>query len=727
MILQLVIGGGVLLGLRARRPKLKPKFMPNRSRGFLPRRGATTLVRAAQRLDGQYQSYFQTRLDPLFGAARRLHLEQLEIEVNEEEKGINRRLGLATANIGLATLGTLYWSPLLALSAVGAVYASKPLIMDVHAALWVRRRLTYSTVAALSLLSTLASGYFVTTNLVVFLIIFTKKVIYRTENYSRKGIAELFRQQDSAPVWALIDGVEVETRLEAIREGDILVVGAGQTIPIDGTITSGMATIDQHLLTGEAQPVQRGVGEEVFAATTLLSGRVRVRVKHTGRETLSAKIFQIMEETAGYHIDFESKGRNFADRAALPVLGAAALAWPTVGVGGAVAVLSGGFGSILKLSAPLSMLNFLNLASRHGVLIKDGRSLEVLDKIDTIVFDKTGTLTLTEPTLTRLHTFDAIAEEEVLRLLAGAEQRQSHPIARAIMAEAERRGVVPPAIDAVDCEVGFGIRALTEAGTLRVGSETFMRLEGIALPATFDALRDACDAQGHSLVLLARDERLVGAAELRPSLRPEAQAIVGELKRRGLELHILSGDQQRPTQRIAEALGIDHYAFEVLPQEKARVIERLQQQGRTVCFVGDGINDGIALRQADISVSLSGAATVAVDSAQIVLMDQSLNHLPRLIDLARDLAKNLQTTFTLSVVPGSCIIGGVFLFHFGIPAAMTLYSAGLLLSLGNVMAPVLTGRAGAAHSRSAPPDGAPVAPPAAPAPVCSSSHRPRAG
>lgn len=720
MILQIVIGGGMLLGVSGLRPRRKSALM--RKRALSMHRKSDPLPRSVREFDRRYQALFQTSLDPIFGAARQLQLEELQIEVGEEEKGINRRLGLAVANVGLAALGSAYLPALLFVSAAGAVYVSRPLLQDVHAALVVERRLTYSSVAALSLVSTLAAGYFVTTNLIVLLIILTKKIIYRTENYSRKSISEIFQRQNAAPVWVLIDGVEVQTSLDGVEVGDIVVVGAGQTIPIDGVVVSGFAAIDQHTLTGEAQPAHKGVGEAVFASTLVLRGRIRIQVSKTGQETLSARILQIMERTSGYHLSFESKGRNFADRAALPVLAAAALAWPTVGIGGAVAVLSGGFGSILKLSAPLSMLNFLNIASRHGVLIKDGRSLEVLDQIDTIVFDKTGTLTLVQPRVAEIHAWDELSEDELLRLMASAEQRQSHPIARALLAEAARRELTLLPLAGIDCEVGYGMRADTAEGVLRVGSEQFLRLEGVAIPAEVVVRQALCHDQGHSLVMLAVGDRFAGAVELAPRLRPEARRIVAALKERNIALYILSGDQERPTRVIGEALGIEHCYCNVLPQAKARVIEELQRAGRRVCFVGDGINDAIALKQAQVSVSLSGAATVAVDSAQIVLMDQTLNHLPLLIDISRDLAKNLNTTFTLSVVPGTLIIGGVFVLHFGIPAAMALYSAGLMASLANVMAPLLNAQHGQAENQSARPDSAPCGPLDPPALGCSNSR-----
>ncbi|NCC37178.1 MAG: HAD family hydrolase, partial [Chloroflexia bacterium] len=279
--------------------------------------------------------------------------------------------------------------------------------------------------------------------------------------------------------------------------------------------------------------------------------------------------------------------------------------------------------------------------------------------------------------------------DAVLTWAAAAEQRQSHPIARAITQAAHERGLDLPAIDDAHYQIGYGIKVSLAGHTLRVGSERFMLQEQVHLPETLHDVQGACHDQGYSLVLVARDQELVGALELHPTLRPEAAMVVAQFKQRQFQIYLLSGDHAQPTRRMAEHLGIDHYIAEVLPQEKSAVVERLQQEGRKVCFVGDGINDAIALRQANLSVSLRGASTVATDTAQVVLMDASLQHLVGLFDLGDAYRDTMRSNLLLATVPGVVCIGGVFLLHWGLATAVLLSNVSLLGSMANVYLPLL--------------------------------------
>jgi len=238
--------------------------------------------------------------------------------------------------------------------------------------------------------------------------------------------------------------------------------------------------------------------------------------------------------------------------------------------------------------------------------------------------------------------------------------------------------------------MGYGLLAGIEGRLVRVGSDRFMTLEGIPLPSALLALQETCHVQGHSLVMVAADDRLVGAIELQPTIRPEAKAVIDELRRRNLAFYIISGDQEGPTRALAQTLGIDHYFANTLPENKAKLVEQLQQEGRSVCFVGDGINDSIALKKANVSVSLRGSTTVAMDTAQIVLMDTTLEQLPMLFKLAEEMAGNLKTTQTLAIVPGLGIWAGVFCFHLGILGAVLIFEASLWAGIANAVRPLLT-------------------------------------
>ncbi|OUD16297.1 hypothetical protein TPSD3_00825 [Thioflexithrix psekupsensis] len=275
-----------------------------------------------------------------------------------------------------------------------------------------------------------------------------------------------------------------------------------------------------------------------------------------------------------------------------------------------------------------------------------------------------------------------------MRLAAIAEYRQTHPIARAIQNAAAARGLICDVPDEVDYSLGFGLRVNYQDHVLHVGSLRFMVQQNITIPSLLEDAQTWCATQDGSLVMVAVDGQLAGAVELQTQLRPEAQSLVAQLHARGLKLAILSGDHAAPTRHLAARLGIDEYYAEVLPEAKAEQIKALQASGRVVCFVGDGINDAIALQQADVSVSMRGATTIATDSAQVVLSGGSLQQLADLFELSHAFKRDLNTTLRFAYIPGSILIAGVFLFHFGMGSALILYSAGLVGAIYSALRPM---------------------------------------
>jgi Cu2+-exporting ATPase len=378
-----------------------------------------------------------------------------------------------------------------------------------------------------------------------------------------------------------------------------------------------------------------------------------------------------------------------AEKMVAPSLVVGGLALPLYGFSSAVAALSAMPGVDMYFAGPLALLNFLHVATNRGILIKDGRALELLQTVDTVIFDKTGTLTLEQPEVVQIHRCHTYSADTLLAFAAAAEAHQSHPMAQAILRAAQQRNLTIPAGDDQRYEVGFGVQIGVDGHLVRVGSLRFMTNEGITIPATCQPIQQHCAAIGHSLVFVAVGDRVAGMVELQPTIRPEASAIIADLKARGLKLYILSGDQVEPTRHLAASLGIDAYFANVLPESKAQFVEQIQQEGRTVCFVGDGINDALALKKAQVSVSLRGATTLATDTAQIVLMSGDLHNLPLLFDLAHRLERNLLTSFGLSIATGGVIIGGVFAFHLGVGAAVGIGAVALIGILGNALMPLL--------------------------------------
>jgi Cu2+-exporting ATPase len=373
----------------------------------------------------------------------------------------------------------------------------------------------------------------------------------------------------------------------------------------------------------------------------------------------------------------------------VPTLGLSAIALPLLGAARALAVINSNYVAVLKVASPLGMLNFLQRASRAGILIKDGRALEAACKVDTVVFDKTGTLTEPEPHVGEIHAFGGIDPDDLLGCAAAVEANQSHPIAMAILEAARSRNLALPPLEDARYEVGYGIQARVGDRLVHVGSARYMTMQGLEPPAGFEARRQEIHGRGGSVIYVAWNGVFAGAIELRPTLRREAKEVLARLKELGLTLHIISGDNAAPTAALAAELGIDKFFAEVLPQDKSRLIAELQEQGRRVCFVGDGINDAIALKQADVSVSIRGASSLATDTAQMILMDESLKQLAKLFEVAREYDANLKTLMTTTFVPGLVSLGSVFFLGAGNATALLLFNLSMIAGLVNAIWPAM--------------------------------------
>lgn len=316
-----------------------------------------------------------------------------------------------------------------------------------------------------------------------------------------------------------------------------------------------LATLDQQRLTGESQPVDKGPGESVLAATLVVGGRIQVRVERTGHATRAAQIAEVLNRTVEQQETRIADQFRQLERTRLPMLAGGALGWLVGGATTGAAVLGCNYLINLIPMRLITLLNGLQAGVEHGILIKDARALERLPGVDTLVFDKTGTLTLEQPRLVRIHPVPGRGEDAVLRLAAAAEQRQTHPIARAILDAAAQRQLAIPAIDEAHLALGLGLVARLDGQRVRVGSARFLAGEGLALPPDLTPAGAAAQAQGHALIYVALDDAVQGAIELEACVRPEAAATVAWCKRQGLKLYIVSGDQPAPTRALAAALG----------------------------------------------------------------------------------------------------------------------------------------------------------------------------
>ena len=643
--------------------------------------------------EGTVRAWGARALRPLVGHTRSLQLKEIifgggEVEVSEVERKARRNLVIAVATLAVVTVGILAAPPLLIVGAVGFVYLARDIYREAYQAIVKDRRVSISILHAAVITGVVLAGFLFAGTAAVLLIVLTRWLMVKTEDHSKRQLADLFGKQPRF-VWIRLDeGKDLRIPFEELKRGDVVVVNAGETIPVDGTIVTGHASIDSHMLTGEFQPAERGLGDRVFRSTVVLAGENCVDVERAGMDTVAGQIAEVLARTSDYRMTLQSRSKAFVDSLTIPMFALGAVSLPIVGFNSTLGVLWGVPGARMELFGPLSMLNFLYLASQAGILIKDGRPLELLSRVDTLVFDKTGTLTLQQPLVGRIHVADGVPEDEVLRYAAAAEHRQTHPIARAIQSEARRRNLRPSDIDEAAYQIGYGIKVRVDGRTVRVGSGEFMRMEHVRVPRVIQESQARCHAEGHSLVMVALGDRVAGTIELHATIRPEAKGVVETLRRRNLAMYIISGDHDEPTKRLAQELGIDHYFANTLPEDKAELIARLQGEGRRVCFAGDGINDAIALKKADVSVSLRGATTIATDTAQIVLMDESLTQLPRLFDLADEFETNMATSFKISTIPSAICVAGAFLFGWSFLTSVSIGVVGFGLGLGHVTRPL---------------------------------------
>ena len=612
--------------------------------------------------------------------------EHVESDPDPDDSETDLYLGLSAASLGVAVAAPFVPVPLGVVAGAGIAYTSIPILVDAYEGLR-RKRLKATLIDSAAVVSLVVGRFYIPGAIACTLYYGGRKLMLLSEDRSREQLVNIFGEQPRTVT--VMRGGEVEIPFESLQKGDIVVVSAGQVIPVDGKIASGNASIDQHVLTGESQPVERTTGDDVFAATVVLAGRIYIEAQETGGATVAAKIGAILEQTVDYRTTTEVRSQQLLDQSVVPMLGLSSAALATAGPVAATAMLNSYFSDGLRLSSPLTMLNFLNIASKQGILVKDGRVLELLPDVDTVVFDKTGTLTLEEPHIGRIHTFNDIDADELLRYTAAVEAKQTHPIARAIVAEAEGRGLDLPAIDDAAYKLGYGIEATIDGRHIKVGSGRFMEMKGIVLPDAVEAIKADPIAQTASLVYIAFDGQLAGVLELHPTMRPEARAVIDALHERGLELVIISGDHTQPTKALAEQIGIDRYFAEVLPQDKSELVKQLQDEGRKVCFVGDGINDAIALKQATVSVSLSGATTAATDTAQTILMDGTLEHLPTLFEVGDRFDGNMRGNIAAAIAPAVASIGGIFFFGTGVRLAIVMYNVSVASSLINATLPSL--------------------------------------
>lgn len=597
-------------------------------------------------------------------------------------------LSLNTTSLTLAGVGQ--WVPiLLPVNVVLVLYNAIPSFKGAWKAVRARK-VGVDILDTIIVVMCLSSGSVFAAALMNWCLSLGRNILSRTEADSKKLLVEVFGKQPRF-VWLYRDEQEIEIPLAQLKVGDVVVINTGETVPIDGEVTEGTAMVDQHILTGESAPVEKGKGDKVFAATVLVAGKLLARVTQTGEETTSAKIRGILIKTAGYKIKAHSAGEKLADKAVLPTLAVSCAGYAVGGYDTSLAIINCDYGTGIRMAAPLALLSTLARCASEGILVKEGKALELLPKIDTFLFDKTGTLTKEAPEVVDVVAANGLSRDEILRYAAAAEEKFTHPVARAILARAKERGLELPKRDESRYHVGFGITVGIHGDTVKVGSARFMHMEGIHVPNRIQEQMQIVHDDGGSMVMVAVQGKLVGGLHLRSTERSEALETIQGLRARGVrEIVLISGDHERPTKAMADKMGVDRYFAEVLPQDKGNYVRLLQREGKRVAFVGDGINDSIALKRADVSISLRGASSIATDTAQIVLMEESLTKLTQLIDISRELQRNVNQSWLMIAIPNTLCIIGALAGVFGLTHSLILNNGTMFLATLNGTRPLYT-------------------------------------
>lgn len=601
-----------------------------------------------------------------------------------------RNLAMSTAATGLlvaARLGpTVLFVPGAALGLLSTGLLCRGYIKQIRAA----GPMTSGLVDLLGATGAIVAGYWIPACAGIALSSGAYLLSRRTERDSREDFVDLFDRQ-ARTAWKQVGDDEFEVPLECVACGDHVVVDAGNPVPVDGVVVSGLALVDEQSMTGEARPIEKVSGAEVMASTVVLEGRLVIEVLRSGRDTLAGELVNLLADVDRARQDGRSRAQDMIERLVPPTLIGAGVATVAYGPLGGLAILWTGIGYPLRLAGPTAVIHHVRRASSHGILVRDGRALERLADVDVVIFDKTGTLTLGTPRLSRVRAVAPWAPIDLLRIAATLESRQGHPIAKAIREAADALGLLRGTPETLSVLPGLGLEARFEGRDVLVGSARLMASRDVRLPAGWQTMEDADDDMQ---VYVALDGRFAGAIALAPGIRPEARSVIDSIRSAGVEVFALSGDRERPTRRLADVLELDGYAAELMPDDKAARIRRLQAQGKRVCFVGDGINDVLALRTADVSVSLRGAAGIAESTASLLLLDGDLRAIPTLFDLARRMRGNLDRSARITVASGALGAAGVLAHVLALPQVAAIYFLALGSTMANALSPIRSGIAG---------------------------------
>ncbi|HCX63211.1 Copper-exporting P-type ATPase [anaerobic digester metagenome] len=502
-----------------------------------------------------------------------------------------------------------------------------------------------------------------------------------------------------APKTAIIirDGKEVEISIEDVEVGDVIVVKPGEKMPVDGEVIEGTTAVDESMLTGESIPVEKNIGDNIIGASINKNGSIKYKATKVGKDTALAQIIKLVEDAQGSKAPI-AKLADVISGYFVPVVIVlsivAALAWYFFGGQSTVfaltifiSVLVIACPCALGLATPTAIMVGTGKGAENGVLIKSGVALETTHKIKTIVFDKTGTITEGKPKVTDIITSNGIKENDLLQLTASAEKGSEHPLGEAIVKGAEDKGLEFKKLDSFNAIPGHGIEVTIEGKNILAGNRKLMVERNISLE-NLESTSNKLAEEGKTPMYVAIDNKIAGIIAVADTVKENSKRAIEKLHQMGIEVAMITGDNRRTAEAIAKQVGIDRTLAEVLPQDKANEVKKLQSEGKKVAMVGDGINDAPALAQADIGIAIGSGTDVAMESADIVLMRSDLMDVPTAIQLSKSTIRNIKqnlfwafayNTLGIPVAMGVLFIfGGPLLNPMFAAAAMSLSSVSVL-------------------------------------------------
>jgi heavy metal translocating P-type ATPase len=543
----------------------------------------------------------------------------------------------------------------------------------------------------------LATGRPITAAFVLWMVGVGDLLLDVSANIARSAMAPLVKLTEQEAFRVLADESIERVPVHRLERGDRIMVSTGHAIVADGKVVSGLAEADQKALTGESGLVSKKEGAPVFASTVVAEGQIVVEVESSGRNTEAAKVASVLETVGSKPTTLQRNALDFAGQLVLPTFGVAAL---TGDVTRAVCILITDFGTGIRIAVPTSAMTAVALAAREGVLVKGAQYLERLSKTDLIIFDKTGTLTNGVPEVVEVVTKNGFKESELMQLCASAESQYEHPVAKALTSYARLKDIplVEPEHGSEDYVVGLGFSARVKGHRVRVGRASWMKSQKLKIkPIKKDLARlkenqvsTLCAAVGHEVV------GLIGYSD---GTRPEAARMVEKLRANGKrKVVLLSGDNSEVVNKVAREVGIDDAVGGLLPDQKADYVKKMQAAGHVVAMVGDGVNDVPALAAADVGISIAGSTTVALEMADVILLEGGLARLEKAFRISDQAMEKVRQNLGIIIVPNAIAIALGALGLISPPVAAIINNGATILAVLVGTAPLLIGPAGVAGS-----------------------------